>query len=79
MRSRRAAWVSAPRQVLAEIGREAGVEASAAAVADALSTAFIISQVGDIEAYCLKRPEVEVWVLERELLHFPATGRAGSV
>lgn len=78
VRSRQAAWVSAPRQVLAEIGREAGVEASATAVADALSTAFMINQVGDIEAYCLKRPEVEAWVLEGELLHFSATEGADS-
>ena len=76
--SRRAAWVSAPRQVLAEIGRKAGVEASAAAVADALATAFMISQAVDIEAYCRKRREVEAWVLEGELLHFPATERARS-
>jgi hypothetical protein len=78
VRSRRAAWVSAPRQVLAEIGREAGVEASAVAVADALSTAFMISRTADIEAYCRKRREVEAWVLEGELWHFSATKGAGS-
>jgi thiamine biosynthesis lipoprotein len=78
VRSRRAAWISAPQQVLADIGREAGVEGSAAAVADSLSTAFMISTVEDIDAYCLKRPGVEAWILEEELLHFPATERAGS-
>jgi thiamine biosynthesis lipoprotein len=78
VRSRQASWVSASREVLAEIGREAGVEASAAAVADALSTAFMIGRAGDIEACCLKRPGVEAWVLEGELLHFPAAERAGS-
>jgi FAD:protein FMN transferase len=78
VRSRRAAWVSAPRRVLADIGRQAAVEGSAAAVADALSTAFMISATEDIETYCRRRPELEAWILERELLHFPAAGGPGT-
>ncbi len=78
VRSRRAAWVSAPRRILADIGRKAAVEGSAAAVADALSTAFMISAIEDIETLCLKHPGLEAWILERELLHFPAAGRPGT-
>jgi len=51
VRSRSAAWVSAPRPILAAIGRQAGVEDSAAAIADALSTAFMISPAEEIDAY----------------------------
>jgi len=71
VRSRRAAWVSAPRRVLVDIGRQAAVEGSAAAVADALSTAFMVSPVEDIETYCRTHPGLEVWVLEAGLMHFP--------
>lgn len=48
VRARTAAWVSAPRPVLAAVGRPADVDNSAAAVADALSTAFMISPVEQI-------------------------------
>ncbi|MBE3133387.1 MAG: FAD:protein FMN transferase [Acidobacteria bacterium] len=78
VRSRLAAWVSAPRRILADIGRQAAVEGSAAAVADALSTAVMISAIEDIETLCLKHPGLEAWILERELLHFPAAGRPGT-
>lgn len=77
-RSRRAAWVSAPRRVLAAIGSLAGVEGSAAAVADALSTAFMISPIEKIDGYCRRHPELEAWILERELLHFPSAEGPGS-
>ena len=72
VRSRLAAWVSAPRVALAAISRRADVDASPTAVADALSTAFMISPVEEIAAYCEKHPGLEVWILERELTHFPA-------
>ena len=78
VRCRRAAWVSAPRRVLADIGRQAAVEGSAAAVADALSTAFMISASEDIETYCRDHPGLEAWILERELLHFPTTESPGT-
>jgi thiamine biosynthesis lipoprotein len=71
VRFRRAAWVSAPRRVLADISRQAGIEDSPAAVADALSTAFMISRVEDIERYCWRHPGLEAWILEGELRHFP--------
>ncbi len=72
VRSRSAAWVSAPREVLANLGRRAGVAASATAVADALSTAFMISAVEEIETYCRSHEGLEAWVLAGALLHFPA-------
>jgi thiamine biosynthesis lipoprotein len=72
VRSRAAAWVSAPRRVLADLGRRAGVEASAAAVADALSTAFMISPVEAIEACCRSHDGLDAWVLAGAFLHFPS-------
>jgi len=73
VQSREAAWVSAPRQVLAGIGRQAGVEGSAAAVADGLSTAFMISPAGEIDKYCQRHPGLEAWILQQgELRHFVA-------
>jgi len=73
VRTRSAAWVSAPRHVLAAISRQAGVDGSPTAAADALSTAFMINEVGDIAAYCQRYPELEVWILEDALRHFTAT------
>jgi thiamine biosynthesis lipoprotein len=79
VRSRPAAWVSAPRRVLADIGRQAGVEGSPAAVADALSTAFMISPIEDIDTYCRRHTGLEAWILQGELMHFPgAEGPAQS-
>jgi len=72
VRSRQAAWVSAPRVALAAISRRADVDDSPTAVADALSTAFMISPVEEIAAYCETHPGLEVWILERNLTHFPA-------
>ncbi len=73
VRSRTAAWVWAPRRVLADLGRRAGVDASAAAVADALSTAFMISSIDAIEAYCQSHDGIEAWILADTFLHFPGT------
>jgi thiamine biosynthesis lipoprotein ApbE len=52
----------------------AGLEESPAAVADALSTAFMISPVEDIDRYCWGHPGLEAWILEGELRHFPMPG-----
>ena len=78
VRSRVAAWVSAPRAVLAAIGRLAGVEDSAAAVADALSTAFMISPADQIAACCENHPGLEAWILEDALAHFPDAHRVDN-
>ena len=73
VRARSASWVSAPRDVLAEISRQAGIDGSPTAAADALSTAFMINEVEDIEAYCRRYPGLEVWILQDALRHFSAT------
>ena len=75
VRSRSAAWVSAPRSVLAAIGRQVGVEDSAASVADALSTAVMISPAEEIGACCQRYAGLEAWILEGSLTHFPAFSR----
>lgn len=76
VRTRSAAWVSAPRQVLADISCRAGLDASPTAVADALSTAFMINSADEITAYCRTHPGLEVWILEDTLRYFSATGGA---
>ena len=70
VRSRQTAWVSAPRQVLVDISRPAEVESSPAAVADALSTAFMIMLPEEIKQYCCKHPGLEAWILQPHLVHF---------
>ncbi|MEI6669091.1 MAG: FAD:protein FMN transferase [Acidobacteriota bacterium] len=78
VRSRAAAWVSAPRSVLAGIGRRAEVEGASAAVADALSTAFMIAPVECIRDWCGRYPGLEAWILEDRLTHFPAAVASGN-
>ena len=75
IRSRAAAWVAAPRGVLASIGRQAGVDDAAAAVADALSTACMVLPEADIAGLCDRHHAMEAWILEGTLSHFPATAR----
>jgi thiamine biosynthesis lipoprotein len=67
--SRQAAWVSAPRQIFTDIGRPVKIEASPTAVADALSTAFMILTPEEINEYCGKYPGLESWILQPELMH----------
>ncbi|MGE5359464.1 MAG: FAD:protein FMN transferase [Bacteroidales bacterium] len=75
VRGRLAAWVSVPRP---EVPREAARDVprvAAAAVADALTTAFMILSPEDIEALCRRVPEIEAWILPgpaagSSLLHF---------
>ena len=73
VRARSASWVSAPRALLADISRRAGVEASPTATADALSTAFMIADADEIDAYCGRHPGLEAWILQDALRHFSAT------
>jgi thiamine biosynthesis lipoprotein len=70
VRSRQGAWVSAPLQVLSAISRPTEVEPSPAAVADALSTAFMIMPPEEIKKYCLRYPGLEAWILQPHLIHF---------
>jgi FAD:protein FMN transferase len=87
VRLRRAAWVSAPCEALVEFCRRAEsaervpIAASPAAVADALSTAFMILPPRQIDELCRTHPGLEVWILEppsvgaesaASLQHFPA-------
>jgi thiamine biosynthesis lipoprotein ApbE len=67
--SRQAAWASAPRQIMIDIGRPAEIESSPAAVADALSTAFMIMPPGEIKGYCCKHPGLEAWILQPDLMY----------
>jgi len=80
-RGRRAAWVIVPRPQIA--GLEARTDGSPriapAAVADALTTAFLLLGLDDIQTLCERSPGVEAWILAEpndgdgrnpRLLHF---------
>jgi thiamine biosynthesis lipoprotein len=73
-RGRLATWVVVPRPRVAE-PVEDGPRAAATAVADALTTAFMLMGTDEIEALCGRTPGLEAWLLpERsegtDLLHF---------
>lgn len=81
VRGRLAAWVALPRPDRA--GREAaasdGPRLAAGAVTDALTTALMLLDVGEIAALCGRSPGLEAWILperpdgtagEAALLHF---------
>jgi FAD:protein FMN transferase len=79
VRGRRAAWVSVPRpEAAAGPEPRPGEGPRAAAVADALTTAFMLMSYLEIEALCEQNPGVEAWILpepvgppgEASLLHF---------
>ncbi|MCX6550562.1 MAG: FAD:protein FMN transferase [Acidobacteria bacterium] len=85
VRGRRAAWVAVPRPEAAgaEARGDGGPRVAAAAVADALTTAFMLLGLEDIATLCERSPGVEAWVLpepdgdQREqatLLHFGGSG-----
>ncbi|MFC1746793.1 FAD:protein FMN transferase [Candidatus Neomarinimicrobiota bacterium] len=59
---RRAAWCLAPR----------------AGLADALSTAFIIMQLGEIEAYCSVHTDVAALVMDMQIESDPVIHRFGD-
>lgn len=74
-----AAWVRVPRPEAARAERAAGREGPrAAAVADALTTAFMLLPGEEIEALCEATPGLEAWILpeaadpanEADLVHF---------
>ena len=64
-RGRRAAWVAVPRPVVAGLAErtDQGPRVAAAAVADALTTAFMLMSLEEIEALCARTPGLEAWVL----------------
>ena len=85
VRGRLAAWVAVPRPAPAAAGRP-GPRLAPAAVADALTTAFMLLTLEEIEALCERSPGLEAWVLAdggsmetTDLRHFggPADEGAG--
>ena len=87
VRGRLASWVAVPRPGKAERadgGEQAeggdGPRLAAAAVADALTTAFMMMSVEDIDELCARTPGVEAWLLpdddERAVGHFGGSGAA---
>ncbi len=78
-RGHRAAWVAVPRPAAAWPETQADDGPRAAAVADALTTAFMLMSSGEIEALCGQNPGLEAWILPESgegrqgganLLHF---------
>ena len=70
---RRAAWVAVPRPAVAasrDGGADDGPRLAAAAVADALTTAFMLLSPEEVEALCGQSPGLEAWILEE-----PAAGQ----
>jgi thiamine biosynthesis lipoprotein len=74
-RGRRAAWVAVPRPAAAwtEARTDEGPRLAAAAVADALTTAFMLLSPGEVETLCEGSPGLEAWILPE-----PAEGRPGE-
>ena len=72
VRGRRAAWVALPRQEAARARTGDEPRLAAAAVADALTTAFMLLMTAEIEALCTRSPGLEAWILPD-----PADGPAG--
>lgn len=62
-RGRRAAWVTVPRPAPSGSAGSAGTRPRAAAVADALATAFMLMHPDEIQALCERSPGLEAWVL----------------
>jgi thiamine biosynthesis lipoprotein len=84
-RGRRAAWVAVPRPdtARAEARTDGSPRIAPAAVADALTTAFLLLGPEEIETLCERNPGVEAWVLQEpnggggrdaSLLHFGGSG-----
>jgi len=85
VRGRLASWVAVPRPRKGEQGERGGPgeqgegpRLAAAAVADALTTAFMMMSVEDIDELCARTPGVEAWLLpdddERAVGHFGGSG-----
>ena len=86
VRGRLAAWVALPRPAV-DAAANAGPRLAPAAVADALTTAFMLLGVDQIAALCERSPGLEAWVLPdgaspgtADLLHFigPAPASAAG-
>jgi len=64
VRGRSATWVAIPRPSPAESATSGEPAPRAAAVADALTTAFMLMGQEEIEALCDRSPGVEAWTLD---------------
>lgn len=75
-RGRRAAWASAPRPEVPGSGIEGAPAArlAAAAVTDAVTTAFMLMSIEAIEQLCESSPGLEAWILQE-----PAAGQQEPV
>jgi FAD:protein FMN transferase len=82
-RGRLAAWVAVPRPEAARAEAPAGAQPRAAAVTDALATAFMLLSPEEIEGLCARSPGLEAWILPRpaggphgvaDLVHFSGPG-----
>jgi FAD:protein FMN transferase len=87
VRGRLAAWVALPRPATpATAGPDAGPRLAPGAVADALTTAFMLLPVDQIEALCERSPGLDAWILAdggsgaADLIHLtgPAPDRAAG-
>ena len=85
VRGRLAAWVALPRPAkLGAAAPDAGPRIAPGAVADALTTAFMLLPVDEIEALCERSPGLDAWILAdggagaADLIHLagPAPERA---
>ena len=63
VRGRLAAWVALPRPAQPGATAADGPRLAPAAVADALTTAFMLLGVEEIDALCARSPGLEAWVL----------------
>ena len=82
VRGRLAAWVAVPRPQVARTGTpaaEEGPRVAAGAVTDALTTAFMLLGLEEIQSLCERSPGLEAWILaasgggpheEPSLVHF---------
>jgi len=87
VRGRLAAWVALPRPATrATAAPDAGPRLAPGAVADALTTAFMLLPVDQIEALCQRSPGLDAWILgdggsgAADLLHLtgPSPDRAAG-
>jgi thiamine biosynthesis lipoprotein len=87
VRGRLAAWVALPRPASsrAAASAELGPRLAPAAVADALTTAFMVLSVDEIAALCARSSGLEAWILPDrtssrtvDLLHFNGPTTAGD-
>jgi FAD:protein FMN transferase len=62
-RGRRAAWAAVPRPQASGSTAPAELEPRTAAVTDALTTAFMLMGLEEIEALCSRSPGLEAWIL----------------